>query len=99
MLSKVRNPTQEQRADAVARSQSMCSQRDIQRCFKLFAHFVSSLASRYEDAEERERRAVLLSIAVVYYMRLDARFRIDFASEIHRTDGGLEVLLSLQGFK
>ena len=61
-------------------SRSCVSQRDIQRVFTFFQWF-QDLYERFKPYDEREdysRRALLVSVGIVYYMRLNTRFRAEF---------------------
>ena len=79
--------------DLNARASSVVSLRDIQRVFSLFKFFENLLESKYqsrsffidEDADESEkrRRATLLTIGVVYYLRLSPGQRASFEYELH----------------
>ncbi|KAL1518601.1 hypothetical protein AB1Y20_002889 [Prymnesium parvum] len=87
-----------------ARASSVVSLRDIMRVFKLFAHFNQFLALRlvstegacqpliFSSEEEpeyvRRRRAMLLTISVVYFLRLSPEHRERFQRELHRDEVG-----------
>eukprot|EP00978_Attheya_sp_CCMP212_P019243 scaffold53665_cov59-Attheya_sp.AAC.6 len=66
--------------DAVDRSRSVVSLRDIQRVFDLFRFFKNDfvLADKESSTISQHRHAMLLAIAVVYYLRLDQKSRLDF---------------------
>lgn len=58
-------------------SHSCVSQRDIQRVFDFYEWFMK-LYSKYKhhgDHKDYHRRAVLVALGMVYYMRLDTEFR------------------------
>lgn len=90
-------------AEAHVRARSIVSLRDIQRVFALFSYFFDEAA---EDATKkgwcdalRPRRAMLLSVATVYYLRLDGSSRAEFLgmiealpTEANQSPGMLEVL-------
>lgn len=89
--------------EARERAQSVVSLRDIQRVFSLYEFFMNDLeesSCTFALSEsEKLRRAMLLSVAVVYYMRLDNQSRAEFLqmlqqlpTEIGQTPGLLEVL-------
>lgn len=69
-------------AEACERSRSVVSLRDIQRVFALFEFFFHDMAEYYNEMEwseaEQQRRAMLLAIGTVYYLRLDNRSRDEF---------------------
>ena len=61
-------------------SRSCVSQRDIQRVFT-FYQWVMDSYTRYKPYGERQdysRRAVLVSLGIVYYMRLDSQYRKEY---------------------
>ena len=61
-------------------SRSCVSQRDIQRVFTFYQWLVDSY-TRYKPYGERQdysRRAVLVALGIVYYMRLDNQYRKDY---------------------
>lgn len=65
--------------DNLARSKSVVSLRDIQRVFHLFQFFLNHFPLLQSfPTPERARRAVLLSVALVYYLRLDETARRSF---------------------
>lgn len=72
--------------DVRQRAASVVSLRDIQRVFSLF-HFFSDefqccFVSR-ESKSSRSRKAILLSVAVVYYMRLNTPGREEFLDHLN----------------
>ena len=61
-------------------SRSCVSQRDIQRVFTLYQWLMDSY-TRYKPYGERmdySRRAVLVALGIVYYMRLNNQYRKDY---------------------
>jgi len=73
--------------EAKERARSVVSLRDIQRVFALFEFFFEDLtkdglqASTWTESET-QRRAMLLAVATVYYLRLDVHSRGEFISMI-----------------
>ena len=64
------------REEAEVASRSSVSQRDIQRVFTLHEWLMQSYQTKpYGNCIDYHRRAVLVSLGVVYYMRLNAKFR------------------------
>lgn len=61
--------------DAAQRAKSMVSLRDIQRVFGFFEFFLSDFVPKSMDEGRNYRSAMFLTIAVVYYVRLDAVYR------------------------
>ncbi len=70
--------------DADLRSKSCVSQRDIQRVFTfyqwLMETYVNSSVTHHQSQPEYHRRAVLVSLGVVYYMRLSSTYRDRYES-------------------
>lgn len=67
--------------DVHERATSVVSLRDIQRVFSLFdffAHEFMPVATSRGSTASRNRKALLLAVAVVYYKRLDASGRAEF---------------------
>ena len=61
-------------------SRSCVSQRDIQRVFT-FYQWVMDSYNKYKPYGERQdysRRAVLVALGIVYYMRLNSQYREDY---------------------
>ena len=61
-------------------SRSCVSQRDIQRVFTLYQWMMESY-TKYKPHGERQnydRRAVLVALGIVYYMRLNSQYRKDY---------------------
>jgi hypothetical protein len=68
--------------EACERSRSVVSLRDIQRVFALFEYFFHDTVEDSKEMEwsqaEQQRRAMLLAVATVYYLRLDNCSRDEF---------------------
>ena len=74
-------------AEARMSSRSTVSQRDIQRIFT-FYEWLMSVYSKYTPHGERvdyHRRAVLVALGIVYYMRLDHRYREQYRKYMDET--------------
>ena len=58
-------------------SRSCVSQRDIQRVFTLYQWVMASYTKYhpYGERQDYSRRAVLVALCIVYYMRLDSQYR------------------------
>ena len=64
------------REEAEVASHNCVSQRDIQRVFSLYKWLMQSYQTKlFGYRNDYHRRAVLVALGVVYYMRLNARFR------------------------
>ena len=63
--------------EAKKASHSCVSQRDIQRVFTLHAWLMKGYTTNkpYGDRTDYHRRAVLVALGIVYYMRLNTKFR------------------------
>jgi hemicentin len=98
--------TQHARTDATGlereahlRARSVVSLRDIQRVFSLFKFFyhdaTTETGKQGRTESEQRRRAMLLAVAAVYYLRLDAQSRIDFLHLINAlpTESGQDMKL------
>lgn len=79
--------------DLNARASSVVSLRDIQRVFTLFRFFDDLLQTQNGDVHffmegggdpERRRRSMLLTIGVVYYLRLSTEQRVSFECDLHQ---------------
>ena len=76
--------------EALGRSQSFVSQRDIQRVFTIYEwlmHVYSQLKPHGDD-DDYSHRAVLVSLGIVYYLRLNDAYRKEyshFLDSIHKT--------------
>ena len=90
--------------DAMIRAKSVVSLRDIQRVFNLFhffTHEFTIVIGTVGTEQQRYRRAMLLAIAVVYYLRLDTESREKFLDLIealptqrHESERLIDVLQS-----
>lgn len=67
--------------DAVERARSVVSLRDIQRVFALYAFFIRDMPDIL-CGNDSDQSAILLSIAIVYYLRLDNISREKFVEAI-----------------
>ena len=77
--------------EALIRSKSFVSQRDIQRVFTFYEWLmrVYRQLKPYEDHDDYSHRAVLVSLGIVYYLRLNDAYRkeySDFLDSIHKTE-------------
>lgn len=73
-------------AEAELACRSCVSQRDIQRVFTFYKWFMSMYKkfNPHEEEEEKyHRRAVLVSLFLVYYMRLSAEFRKEYSEYLN----------------
>ncbi|XP_065828093.1 uncharacterized protein [Oscarella lobularis] len=84
-------------SEARARAKSCVSQRDIQRVFAIATFFQKSYSASPEDTHaavvhtseaDPIRRALLVAIGIVYYLRLDANFRKDFCKRLDDVESG-----------
>ena len=66
--------------EATLSSRSCVSQRDIQRVFTLYQWVKDSytMYKPYGERQDYSRRAVLVALGIVYYMRLNNRYRKDY---------------------
>ena len=65
-------------------ARSCVSQRDIQRVFT-FYQWVMAFYTKYQPYGERQdysRRAVLVALGIVYYMRLNSEYREDYSKHL-----------------
>ena len=72
--------------EARIRSRSCVSQRDIQRVFTFFLWF-RELYAQFKPRGERNdysRRAILVSLGIVYYMRLNTKYREEFTAFLNK---------------
>ena len=72
--------------EAKISSCSCVSQRDIQRVFTFYQWLMDSYA-RYKPYGERQdysRRAVLVALGIVYYMRLNSQYRKEYEQYIDK---------------
>ena len=68
-------------------SYSCVSQRDIQRVFTIYQWLLNIYKSKKPHGHDRtdyNRRAVLVALGVVYYMRLNAKYRGDYQQLINK---------------
>ena len=83
-------------------SRSCVSQRDIQRVFTFYQWLMDSY-TRYKPYETRpdySRRAVLVALGIVYYMRLNNQYRKDYKEYLDKeVRVGNEVSFSEVGIK
>lgn len=73
--------------EAKVSSKSCVSQRDIQRVFTFFQWFQNlyGIFKQHGNREDYSRRAILVSLGIVYYMRLNTKYRAEFKQFIdHR---------------
>lgn len=70
--------------DAACRARSVVSLRDIQRVFHFIKFFLHdfSLELRWTDESGKFRRAMLISVGIVYYLRLDSFARKEFLQKL-----------------
>jgi hypothetical protein len=80
--------------EATERARSIVSLRDIQRVFSLYSFFFDDMTDLLYESD-LERSAMLLSIAVVYYFRLDTASREEFLRAIDElpTEAGQQLKL------
>eukprot|EP00118_Oscarella_pearsei_P023946 m.294339 g.294339 ORF g.294339 m.294339 type:complete len:5643 (+) comp40744_c0_seq7:98-17026(+) len=80
--------------NAAVRSKSCVSQRDIQRVFTLASFFQRSYVSLPDESPapktttDPTRRAIMVAIGIVYYLRLDTRYRKEFSKRIDDVEAG-----------
>jgi hypothetical protein len=87
-------------ADVELRAASTVSLRDIQRAFSFFHFFSTDLKITCiapDDEGQKYRHAMLLAIAVVYYLRLDAKSRAFFLARLQKLPTEREEAEQLQG--
>jgi hypothetical protein len=93
------------KGEACERSRSVVSLRDIQRVFALFEYFSRDIeedSNEMESSEaEQQRRAMLLAVATVYYLRLDNRSRDEFLGMLKAlpTEAGQHVGLLVSSWR
>ena len=63
-------------------AKSSVSQRDIQRVFSFYQWLMKLYAKFYAHDEDLHRRAVLVALGIVYFMRLTPTFRTDYMNFI-----------------
>ena len=83
LLDNFGDSTREQN-DFMERSSHSCvSQRDIQRVFTIYEWFMELYREKkYHGDEDCNRRAILVSLGIVYYMRLNSFFRKKYKDNI-----------------
>ncbi len=90
---------EEQQNEAEVSSCSCVSQRDIQRVF-IFYQWFKKMYDKYSPYGERNDyrwRAVLVSLGIVYYMRLNEKYRKEYA-EILKNNGTIHQLSFSEAF-
>ena len=67
-------------------SRSCVSQRDIQRVFTFYQWLMTSYTKYhpYGARQDYSRRAVLVALGIVYYMRLNNQYRKDYEQYLHK---------------
>ena len=72
--------------EARVSSRSCVSQRDIQRVFTFFEWFqqLYKVFIHHGERNDYSRRAILVSLGIVYYMRLNTKYRQEFKKFIDR---------------
>ena len=68
-------------------SRSCVSQRDIQRVFTLYQWLTEIYEKKKPHGEHRQdysRRAVLVALGIVYYMRLNGKYRTKYQEELNK---------------
>jgi hypothetical protein len=80
--------------EAIECARSIVSLQDIQRVFSLYSFFLDDMTDLLYESD-LERCAMLLSIAVVYYFRLDAESRAEFLRAVAElpTESGQQLKL------
>ena len=74
-------------------SKSCVSQRDIQRVFTLFQWF-QTLYQNVKLHGKDGRRAILVSLSIVYYMRLNTNYREEYRKAIDKKTYGTDITFS-----
>ena len=72
--------------EAAISSRSCVSQRDIQRVFTLYQWFRDfyKVSRHHGERNDYDRRAILIALGVVYYMRLNTKYRKEFKECINK---------------
>ena len=71
--------------DAEAASKSTVSQRDIQRFFTFYQWFLKMYAILHRhEGKEQKTRAMLVALSLVYYMRLNSKYREMYKHEMEK---------------
>lgn len=76
-------------AEANLASRSCVSQRDIQRIFTFYGWFMrmyNEFNPHKEEESKFDRRAIMVSLFLVYYMRLSSEFRKKYAKYLNETN-------------
>ena len=76
--------------EARTRAKSSVSLRDIQRVFSLFQFFTTEFPLSAGNKKDKYRTSMLLTIAVVYYLRLDYKNRTLFLNELSKVSDSIE---------
>ena len=71
-------------SDAEAASKSTVSQRDIQRFFTFYQWFLKMYSTLHRhEGKEQKTRAMLVALSLVYYMRLNSKYRGMYKHEMN----------------
>jgi len=70
--------------DAKKRAKAMVSLRDIQRVFSLYHFFLLDIGKHCLPTDIDVRGTMFLTISLVYYLRLDVKYRAKFLDEIRK---------------
>ena len=84
-IMKSSSSTSMQESEAFLRARSVVSLRDIQRVFHLTDYFLNQFTleeSNSDSSTHPFRRAMLVSVAIVYYLRLDSAARNIFVKKL-----------------
>ncbi len=95
----LRQLKEDQQNEAGVSSRSCVSQRDIQRVFIFYQWFkkMYDKHSPYGERNDYHWRAVLVSLGIVYYMRLNEKYRKEYA-EILENNGKIHQLSFSEAF-
>lgn len=76
--------------EALVASRSCVSQRDIQRVFTLYQWLMKTYHTfkLHNDDNDCRRRAILVALGIVYYMRLDENYREQYITDMEEGLGG-----------
>ena len=72
---------------AVKAAGSCVSQRDIQRVFTLYKWLVDFFEKCKQKRCGNRRRALLVALGIVYYMRLNGKFRVKYREQLNKHKG------------
>lgn len=88
LKSQIEKMTPEAEKMAHLKSHSCVSQRDIQRVFNFYEWFKAmySKCKPHGEKKDYDRRAVMVALGLVYYMRLNADFRTQYKKYLDQTD-------------